>query len=58
MEWVKEDFLHKGKAKSVYSIKGHSDLVLLEFNDNLTAFNGRKKSSFKNKGTLNRDVSS
>ena len=58
MKWIKGDFLHEGKAKSVYAVKDHPDLVWLDFKDNLTAFNGRKKSSFKNKGILNRDISS
>ena len=58
MKWIKGGFLHKGKAKSVYSVKGRPDLVWLDFNDNLTAFNGKKTSSFKDKGALNRDTSS
>lgn len=58
MKWIKGDFLHEGKAKSVYTVKDHPDLVWLDFKDNLTAFNGRKKSSFKDKGTLNRNISS
>ena len=58
MKWVKDNFLHGGKAKSVYTIKGHPYLVWMEFNDKLTAFNGKKKSSFKGKGEVNRDISS
>lgn len=58
MEWIKEDFLHTGKAKSVYTVKDHPGLVWMEFKDNLTAFNGKKKSSFKGKGEVNRDISS
>ena len=58
MEWIKEDFLHAGKAKSVYTVKDHPELVWMEFKDSLTAFNGKKKSSFKGKGGVNRDISS
>lgn len=57
MKWEKGDFLHAGKAKDVYTVKNHPDLVWMEFKDNLTAFNGKKKSSFKGKGQVNRDVS-
>ncbi len=58
MKWIKGDFLHAGKAKDVYAVKNHSELVWMEFKDNLTAFNGKKKSSFKGKGQVNRDISS
>ena len=58
MNWIKADFLHKGKGKSVYAIQDHPSLVWMEFKDDLTAFNGQKRSSFKGKGFLNRDMSS
>ena len=58
MEWTKGSFLHAGKGKSLYAVQGAPDMVWMEFTDNLTAFNGKKKSSFKGKGALNRDISS
>ncbi|MDE0118906.1 MAG: phosphoribosylaminoimidazolesuccinocarboxamide synthase [Bdellovibrionales bacterium] len=58
MKWIKGDFLHKGKGKSIYAIQNHPALVWMEFKDDLTAFNGKKTSSFKGKGALNRDMSS
>ena len=58
MKWIKGDFLSEGKGKSIYGVKDHPHLIWMEFKDNLTAFNGKKKSSFKGKGTLNRDTSS
>ena len=58
MSYTKGDFLYKGKAKALYKVKGFSDLVWMEFKDNLTAFNGKKQSSFKGKGALNRNISS
>lgn len=58
MKWIKGDFLHTGKAKDVYAVKNHPELVWMEFKNNLTAFNGKKKSSFKGKGKVNRDISS
>ena len=54
----KREFSARGKAKSVYTVKDHPELVWMEFKDNLTAFNGKKKSSFKGKGGVNRDISS
>jgi len=51
-------FLYEGKAKSVYTVKDYPYLIWMEFKDNLTAFNGEKKSSFAGKGALNRDMSS
>lgn len=58
MKYLKGPFLHAGKAKDVYAVKDHSDLVWVEYKDNLTAFNGKKNSSFKGKGEVNRDISS
>ena len=58
MKWVKGAFLQDGKGKSLYKVVGHPSLVWMEFKDDLTAFNGRKKSSFKGKGQINRDLSS
>ena len=58
MKWIRGDFLHKGKGKSIYAIQNHPTLVWMEFKDNLTAFNGKKTSSFKGKGALNRNTSS
>ena len=57
MKWIKGDFLSEGKGKSIYKVKDHPHLIWMEFKDSLTAFNGEKKSSFKGKGTLNRDTS-
>ena len=58
MKWMKGNFLHEGKGKSVYAVKERPDSVWLEFKDKLTAFNGKKTSSFGQKGLLNRDTSS
>ena len=58
MDLKKQNLLYKGKAKKVYSVTGRSDLLWLHFTDDLTAFNGKKTSSFTGKGALNRDTSS
>jgi phosphoribosylaminoimidazole-succinocarboxamide synthase len=51
-----KDLLYKGKAKSVYttSVKGK---LIVEFRDDITAFDGGKKDVLKNKGNYNADVS-
>ena len=54
---IRSDLIHEGKCKKVFEIKDHAHRVWVEFKDALTAFNGKKKSSFKGKGRLNRDTS-
>ena len=50
------NIIAQGKAKNLYSWKKNQ--VRMVFKDSLTAFNGSKKSSFKGKGEINRNVSS
>lgn len=52
----KRELLYKGKAKRLY-LTDDADLVISEFKDDLTAFNGEKKSSEAGKGTLNNKIS-
>lgn len=52
------EMIYEGKAKRLFSVEGHADLVLQEFKDSLTAFNALKKGSFENKGKINRDITS
>ncbi len=56
--WTVGSLLYKGKAKEVYAVKGAKNYVCLQFNDSLTAFNGRKRGTFSKKGQINRDISS
>ncbi|WP_297441438.1 phosphoribosylaminoimidazolesuccinocarboxamide synthase [Sulfurimonas sp.] len=52
----KRELLYEGKAKRLY----HTDddnLLISEFKDDLTAFNGEKKSSEAGKGALNNKIS-
>ena len=58
MNWIRGRFLYEGKAKSIYTVKDHPHLTWIEFKDSLTAFNGKRKSSFVGKGALNRNMSS
>ncbi len=52
-EYCQSSLIYEGKAKKVFNVKGHSELVWLEFKDDLTAFNAQKKGSFEDKGQIN-----
>jgi phosphoribosylaminoimidazole-succinocarboxamide synthase len=51
-----KELLYKGKAKSVYTtdVKGK---LIVEFRDDITAFDGGKKDVLENKGNYNAEVS-
>jgi phosphoribosylaminoimidazole-succinocarboxamide synthase len=51
-----QDLLYKGKAKSVYTTDTKGKLIV-EFRDDITAFDGGKKDVLKNKGSYNAEVS-
>lgn len=52
----KRELLYEGKAKRLYTTDD-PDLLISEFKDDLTAFNGAKKSSEAGKGALNNRIS-
>ncbi len=52
----KRELLYEGKAKRLF-LTDNKDLVISEFKDDLTAFNGEKKSSEAGKGALNNKIS-
>jgi len=52
----KKELLYEGKAKKLYATEDEN-LVISEFKDDLTAFNGEKKSSETGKGALNNKIS-
>lgn len=52
----KRELLYEGKAKKLFSTDDEN-LVISEFKDDLTAFNGEKKSSEAGKGALNNKIS-
>jgi len=52
----KEALVYEGKAKKIWSTKDET-LYISEFKDDLTAFNGEKKSSEAGKGALNNKIS-
>lgn len=52
----KRDIIYEGKAKRLYSTDD-PNLVIAEFKDDLTAFNGAKKDTEAGKGALNNKIS-
>jgi phosphoribosylaminoimidazole-succinocarboxamide synthase len=52
----KKELLYEGKAKRLF-LTDDDNLVISEFKDDLTAFNGEKKSSEVGKGALNNKIS-
>jgi phosphoribosylaminoimidazole-succinocarboxamide synthase len=52
----KRELLYEGKAKKLFATDD-ANLVISEFKDDLTAFNGAKKSSEAGKGALNNKIS-
>ena len=53
---VKQSLVYEGKAKKIWTTED-PDLYISEFKDDLTAFNGEKKSSEEGKGALNNKIS-
>jgi len=51
------DLLYEGKAKKVFSTENEK-LFIVEFKDDATAFNGRKKGTISQKGIMNNAISS
>lgn len=58
MNFTRGKLIYEGKAKVIYAVEGHDELIWQEFKDSLTAFNAQKKGSFEDKGHLNRDLCS
>ena len=50
--------LYEGKGKKIFQVQGQDHHVILFFKDDLTAFQGRQKSSFPGKGALCKNISS
>lgn len=53
----RREFMYEGKAKKIYTT-ADPDLVIVEFKDDATAFDGLKKGQITNKGMLNNKISS
>jgi len=52
---VKAEQLYEGKAKKVYATN-NPDLVIVDYKDDATAFNGEKKGTIMGKGVINNKV--
>lgn len=52
----KRNFLYEGKAKRLYETDD-PDLLLIEYKDSFTAFDGKKKATMGGKGELNNKIS-
>ncbi len=50
------DLIYEGKAKKLFTTENPNELRMV-FKDDATAFNGEKKSTFANKGRLNKQLS-
>jgi len=57
MELTKRDFIYEGKAKKLYTTDD-PNLLIVEYKDSFTAFNGVKKATMSGKGQLNNKISS
>lgn len=56
--WTKKEQLYEGKAKKIWSVNESDNLVIQEFKNDATAFNGVKRGSWSNKGTVNNIIAS
>lgn len=54
---TKDKLIYEGKAKKMWSVKKDDNLLIAEFKDSLTAFNGVKKAEESGKGALNNKIS-
>lgn len=54
---TKDELIYEGKAKKMWSTKEDENLLIAEFKDSLTAFNGVKKAEESGKGALNNKIS-
>ncbi|AIM16818.1 phosphoribosylaminoimidazole-succinocarboxamide synthase [Bacillus sp. X1(2014)] len=52
-----KELLYEGKAKRIYKTED-PDIVLVEYKDSATAFNGQKKAEITGKGRLNNEITS
>lgn len=52
-----KELLYEGKAKRIFQINDEN-IVLVEYKDSATAFNGEKKANISGKGRLNNEITS
>ena len=51
------ELLYEGKAKRIYATE-EEQIVLVEYKDSATAYNGQKKADITGKGRLNNEITS
>ncbi|SFM12162.1 phosphoribosylaminoimidazole-succinocarboxamide synthase [Gracilibacillus orientalis] len=54
---MKDKLLYEGKAKQVFTVADNSNLLVLSYKNDATAFNGEKKAEFQGKGRYNNLIS-
>ena len=52
----KKELLYEGKAKKVYTTEDEN-LYIVDYKDDATAFNGKKKGTIAGKGVINNRMS-
>jgi len=52
-----KELLYEGKAKRIYATE-NEEIVLVQYKDSATAFNGEKKATITGKGRLNNEITS
>lgn len=57
MKATKKELIYEGKGKKMWSINGNDGLLISEYKNSLTAFNGVKKAEQDGKGELNCKIS-
>ena len=55
-DWKKTEQLYEGKAKKVYATE-NPEVVIVDYKDDATAFNGEKKGTIVGKGVINNRMS-
>jgi len=53
---IKKEMIYEGKAKKVYATE-NSDYVIVDYKDDATAFDGKKKGTIVGKGVINNKMS-
>lgn len=56
LKGLEKTLLYEGKAKRIYSVPNSKEVVIQEFKDDATAFNGLKKDKILNKGIRNTEI--
>ncbi len=58
MSFTKGKLIYEGKAKKIFTVQENENLIVHEFKNSLTAFNGEKKGEMLGKSRVNQKISS